>query len=66
MPCELHAAVLPCPWPQCRAKAGVQDHIHDGQTARCFVCGVCQSLAWLWVPIGEPMPEIKHECKASA
>jgi len=62
MRCDLHACDLPCPWPICRGKAGIADHIHEGKTARMFVCGKCRRAGWMWVPIGEPMPEVAHEC----
>lgn len=60
--CAIHAQAQPCPWPNCRAAAGIAGLIYEGRQARHFVCGKCRQHAWVWVPLGEAMPEIDHPC----
>ena len=60
--CDLHQTNLPCPWPRCRTAAGIHAY-HEGQSARQWLCGACGLEAWVWVLMGNPMPEIGHECE---
>lgn len=60
--CDLHQTDLPCPFLRCRTAAGIGAY-HDGKSARNWLCGKCHRETWLWVPMGEPMPEIRHECE---